>query len=146
MTIYYQLLLKASCLVAYFILKQCLFFKVMAYDNELTGSSSSLMSSAKTFQNPGPVQLLAATTDSLLLSWISPADNSVTKFTVEYAEVICICKNSFQVIQLFFNLAHRNLWVEGVEKTCWQSLIYRKDVFYGRNAHDSIPLPSKYAI
>lgn len=61
--------------------------RVLAYDSEKTVYTSTSWLVTKTFENPNRVHLLSAAEDSLHISWISPSDNSICQFTIEYAKI-----------------------------------------------------------
>ena len=61
--------------------------QVLAYDAEMSWYSASETVSATTFQRPHDVELLAATSSSIYVAWVSSPDDSVLQHTFEYAKV-----------------------------------------------------------
>jgi len=64
--------------------------QVLAYDAEKTWYSASGPVSATTYQRPHDVELLAATSSSIYVAWVSSTDDSVRQHTFEYAKVTLV--------------------------------------------------------
>lgn len=61
--------------------------QVLAYDAAKTWYSASGPVSATTYQRPHDVQLLAKTSSSIYVAWVSSTDDSVRQHTFQYAKV-----------------------------------------------------------
>jgi len=73
--------------------------QVLAYDSEKLWHSASNTVSVTTYQNPHDVELLAATSSSIYVAWVSPADDSVLQHTFQYTKV----SNSTVVLRASFS-------------------------------------------